>query len=285
MAEAALDTDEGVEEETDLKTETDEDEDHVFTVDDKVEPDEKKDEPDFETKYTELETQFTTQSEKFKTLEENLEKLTKENNRMAYQLRKGIKAEPKEDDKVEFTDAQLQGLLETHKDDPAAMLQIMKLVSQQESKKGKDEAIDAVNVSNNKKEMDTYLETMYPDIKDEASPFRQDVDKTKTWLGMSDHPYGDFLATSVMVFNELENIISTARDEGKELALKGSAESERKKTIKSNALNPVTGKKGKSAALPTTVEDTIKQMNMDKKQAAIYRKLMANKSKSVAMEA
>jgi len=281
MADEELDIEEDVEDpnlDTEVENE-DADDEHTFVVkDEEDKPDEDEEEKSSEeaVKFEDLQKQFTEQSETLKTLNEQLLERDKEINRIAYQLRT-TKKETKTEEPAEFTDAQLQGLLEEHKEDPAAMLQIMKLVTQQAVKKGSQETLDTVEISNTKKEMDSFLNKTYPDLAEESSDFRRDVDNTKSYLGMNDHPYGDFFAVGTMVLNNLEDIIKHAREEGKNEALKGTAEGKRKQSINANSLSAVTGKKTTSTVASSRYHETAKKLGLSPAATKKYVSNMAKK--------
>lgn len=197
----------------------------------------------------------------------------KESNRNFYGLRKKLKAmETKGDDKdANFSDAQLIGMIEEHQDEPGTMLQIMKQVGKQAASGEADVRIKAVEASQRKKEMDSYLLKTYPDAYDEGSENHKSIQQAKEYLHLTDHPLGDFLAGSSTMFLQVPEMLENVKKEARENALK--VEDARKKNIKQNSLESGK-KKTASKELSSNYRSTAKQLGLSKSQTAIYAKLL-----------
>ncbi len=261
----------------------DQDEDFVLEVDDPEE-----DDPDAEaeakTKAAEIAAEKDEDiTKKFSDLETRLSERDShvtDLNKAIHGLRKELKetkAEKMESGETVFTDAQLINLIEEHKDDPATQLQIMKHVAKQHAKGAQEGAVDQAAISSTKKELDGFLSTTYPDLSTDGSEIRVVVDETKDRLGLSDHPYGDFLGTGAMLLQNIESFTAQAREEGKQEALKEMADGKRKADIKKKLpASPGGGKKKGSDVISSDVLKTAKQMGLSKKATEIYAKIRAS---------
>ena len=275
-----IEPDADLEEEIEDEDVEDEDENIFITPDEEEEKpdgDEKKISPETEATIESLRNDIKTQSTEMDTLKSDFEKLTKDRNTLAYQLRTN-KKEEKPTEEETFSDTQLMGLLEEHKDDPAATLQIIKLVASQAVKGNKKETLDAVEISQTKKELDLFISTTYPDFLDETGPIRERVNKMKSKLGIEDHPYGDWFGMASFVLTNIEQIEKQAFEKGQKTALGKSADDNRKKDIKTKGLAPAKKKAGESTVLSSRVSKVIKQMDMTPGQAKVYQKLMSKKT-------
>ena len=109
------------------------------------------------------------------------------------------------------------------------------------------------------------------------------MNEIKGKLGFEDHPYGDFIGVSALVMTNLESIRNAAKEEGKAEALKGLADDNRKKSIKSNVLPIPKSKIAVSKSTPSQVVKVAKQMGMNKGQTKIYAQLMSKSKNTVAI--
>ena len=255
-----------------------EDEDFVLEVDDPEEDD--PDDAETKAKAAEKAAADEDITKKFSDLETRLSERDShvtDLNKAIHGLRKELKeakAEKVESGETVFTDAQLVSLLEEHKDDPATQLQIMKHVARQHSQDAQKGAVDQAAISSTKKELDGFLSNTYPDLSTEGSEIRVVVDQTKDMLGLSDHPYGDFLGTGAMLLQNIEQFTAQAREEGKQEALKELADSKRKKDVKANLpASSGSGKQKGSGVISPDVLKTAKQMGLNKAQTKIYAQM------------
>jgi len=275
-----IEPDADLEQEVEDEDVEDEDENMFSIPDEEDEPDgdeKKKDPPETEATIESLRKDIESQSTEMGTLKSEFEKLQKDRNALAYQLRT-TKKEAKPTEEETFSDTQLIGLLEEHKDDPAATLQIMKLVANQTAKGNKKETLNAVEISQTKKELDSFITKTYPALSDETGPLREGVNKMKSKLGIEDHPYGDWFGMASFVLTNIEQIEKQAFEKGQKTALGKSADDNRKKDIKKKGLTPPKKKAGESTVLSSRVSKVIKQMDMTPGQAKVYQKLMAKKT-------
>ena len=214
------------------------------------------------------------------------EKAEKDRDRVFYKSRKydeliAKQSEKKEKKEPEFTDAQLLDLIETHREDPAVMLQIMKQVSKQQSGVTAESKIKSQEIKAKKQNIDTFLATNYGRFIDDGTPEYQDVQKAKEFLHLDDHPLSDFLAIASMQLSQLPNIIEQAKKQAVEEALKKNGEASRKKAIKESS----TGDSKPTKKVVATDDDTsqylatAKQMGLDKEQTKKYLQMVGNAKK------
>jgi hypothetical protein len=209
------------------------------------------------------------------------EKAEKDRDRAFYNLRNAKKTEKKESKEPEFTDAQLLDLIETHREDPAVMLQIMKQVSKQQSGIEAESKIKSKDIESKKQNIDTFLATNYGRFIDDGTPEYQDVQKAKEFLHLDDHPLSDFLAIASMQLSQLPNIIEHVKKQAVEEALKKNGEKSRKKAIKETS----TGESKPTKKVVATDDDTsqylatAKQMGLDKEQTKKYLQMVQNAKK------
>ncbi len=226
---------------------------------------------DITKKFSDLETRLSERDSHVTDLNKAIHGLRKE--------LKETKAEKMESGETVFTDSQLVSLLEEHKDDAPTLLQVVKHVAKQSAKGAEKGAIDQAAMSGTKKELDGFLSTTYPDLSTDGSEIRVVVDQTKDRLGLSDHPYGDFLGTGAMLLQNIESFTAQAREEGKQEALKEVADGKRKEDIKKKLpASPGGGKKKGSDVISSDVLKTAKQMGLNKAQTKIYAQMRANKN-------
>ena len=189
-----------------------------------------------------------------------------------------------DDEEVEFTDAQLLGMLEQHKDDSTIMLQIMKHIGQQAAKKGKNEAVDAAAVASTKKEIDSFINQNWPEINEDGSDLRRDVEEAKKMLRLEDHPFSDYLGIAAAVMANVPDMIKEAEERGKKGGIKDKNEVNRKQAIKDKRLSEKGKKKGEKVTLPAQAAQTAKQLGLNDRQAKLYSKLLNAGKKPVTAE-
>ncbi len=227
-------------------------------------------------------------------LEGTLKNKEAEYSRNFYGLRQEMKklkeGTPSEsDDDAEFTDSQLMGLMETHKDDPATMLQIMRHEAKQAAKNQGKETVQDLATGNLKKETDAFLLDKYPNFYADDSEIRPIINQAKERFGLNDHPLGDFYAAGACALHSLPEIIKSAREEGKKEALGGKAEDKRIVDIgKKTPADPGRRSPKSSTSVSGTALETAKQMGFDKNPTLMkhYAKMLGNKkSNTVSVEA
>ena len=206
------------------------------------------------------------------------EKAEKDRDRAFYNLRNAKKSEKKESKEPEFTDAQLLDLIETHREDPAVMLQIMKQVSKQQSGEMADTKIKSQELKAKKQQIDGFLTQNYGPYMDDGNPVSQELKKAKEFFHINDHPLGDYLAVAAMELANLPVTVEAVKKQAVEEALKKNGETSRKKAIKESSTGT---SKPKSKVEPSPDNDNesrwlanAKQFNFDKKQTESYIKMM-----------
>lgn len=206
-------------------------------------------------------------------------------NRNFYGLRKKLKSmETKSDDKGEnLTDAQLESLIEENRDDPRAMLQIMKQVSTQAATGKAEDTVKAVELSQRKKELDGHLVTTWPDANDEGSDTHADIQNAKEFLHVTDHPLGNFIGAAGKLYLELPTMLENARREERDKIAKGTTEKKRKESIKENSLEP-SKKKGSLKGMPAESRATAKQFKLSPSQEKIMAQIVNGNKQSATVE-
>jgi hypothetical protein len=186
-----------------------------------------------------------------------------------------------------LTKEQLLAIMKEHKEDEGVLLNVIQYAAEQAAKGAEKKAVDAVEISSKKKEIDDYLGQNYPKLSDAESEDRVSVDKVKDMLSVADHPFGDFMAVAVRTQLMLPSILQAAVEQGKKEALGENADKSRKANAKANAPAP-SGKsvgvvKGK-AGLSGDSADVAKRIGLSVKGQAIYSKLLKGSNKSVSVE-
>ena len=239
-----------------------------------LDPDDDPDEPDEpdedKTDYKEL------SGKQGKTIDE-LTANIKNLNAGAYKMRKALEAKETDkdkDDDGQFTDAQLLGMMNEHQDDPAVMLQIIKHISKESGKKSTEKAVDATEIASTKKQVDSFITQNWPEINEEGSDLRKDVDEAKKMLRIEDHPYSDYLGIAAALVTNLPDMITAAEERGKSAQIKDKNETNRKQSIKDNKLSNKGKKTGAEVKLPAQAQATAKQLGLTKSQIKIYKQML-----------
>uniref|UniRef100_A0A6M3KZB1 Uncharacterized protein n=1 Tax=viral metagenome TaxID=1070528 RepID=A0A6M3KZB1_9ZZZZ len=224
--------------------------------------------------------------ESLKTNYESLQKHKGDLDKAIHGLRqevRALKSTPKKDDSDDdaaFTDSQLIGLLNEHKDDPATLLQIMRHEATQAAKKGEKNTANAIEVSNRVKNAKNFLIQRYPDYYSEGFQGKEMVDTVKKELGIEDTPLGDLYGTGVAVLRDLPNLIRSIKEEAKREALGDKVETTRKNEIlTTKPANKSKGLKRESTGLTAQQMETAKLLGMNKKQMQTYALQLANANK------
>ena len=213
----------------------------------------------------------------------------KEWKRREYQARKEKKEESLEADKdgKPLTDAQLTKLLEdaSKEDDTQIQLNVLKYLARRISKGEVKEAVGAAEMSRKADSFTKVLEERFPSLADPTSDMRVDIDRTKEELGIVDHPYGDMFAVGFNLVKDMDALLESSYEAGKEDALKDTADVKRKKDIKEKAL-PSSRKPAykKTHGLTASQLETAKQMELSEDQLPAYAKLVGKKPRTVSVE-
>lgn len=167
---------------------------------------------------------------------------------------------------------QIKQLLKEHGDDPEVMYNLVQYIAGQSSR----EQTNVNELSQLKKQSDSYVYQRWPSMADESSELFQKAKETAKGLRIADHPMGDYLALTSLVCEELPNIQKQSYEEGRADALKGKAEKTRKRTVKTNVLTPSGSGKEKETGgeLPSEFLATAKQMGMSPSQRKVYATLV-----------
>lgn len=167
-------------------------------------------------------------------------------NKALHEERKSKKeaAKSKDEEPPKVTRTELKKLYEEYKDDPDTMFQLIEYVAAEAAKGASKDAISRNKVTDNRKEIDGYLQQNFPDLYTDASELRRAVDKTKSEMGFDDHPYGDFVGTAIQTMLNLPHLAKKYYDQGRSDANSGKAEKKRQELVKDGSLTP----KGKGNA-------------------------------------
>lgn len=260
------------------------DKDGELTITPEIEPDEKdkeKDKVEAEKKLTDLEFDKSELQNQLTSLEEE-----KKSWKVAsYEARQKAKEAKPEKSEKPFTDANLRQILADNPDDSEIQFNVLKYMSEQAAKGISDKAVNAAEMNRKAETMNTRVQGRYPTILEPDSEMRRDVDKIKGDLGLEDHPYGDYFAVGVRVFEDLPDLLDYAYKSGKEDKLKDSAEEKRKQDIQSKKLPSSKASTSKlSEGLTAGQEETAKQMGLTKEQIPLYQKLVGKKPRIVSVE-
>jgi hypothetical protein len=258
-----------------------------------IDLDENKDEEDEEAKKKADEAKAKEAEEKFKTLlseNETLKEKEKEWKRREYQGRKdreGKKELETGKDEKPLNDAQLEQLLEDADvdGDKRVKLNVLKYLTQLAAKGEATKIVNTAEMGRKAEDFKKNLETKFPSIADPGSDMRADIDRTKDTLGIADHPYGDMFAVGFRLLEDMDDLLEAAREAGKEEALKGAADKNRKKEIKDKLLP--SSKRSvykKTHGLSVSQLETAQLMNLSPDQLPAYAKLVGKKPRSVSVE-
>lgn len=197
------------------------------------------------------------------------------------QAKKKSKAEDTEE--TQLTDAQLLAIMKEHQDDPSTMFNIIKHVATQAAKGIKKEALSEADVKNRSKQAESFLRERIPQLYEEDSDVRLNVNKVRDDLGLDDDPVGDYLAAGVIALNRTPELAEYWYKKGKADAL---GQKGREKDIADGGLTPSGKKAGKpKVTLTKDMEDLAQQMGLTPSQRKLYAKLRSAKGPaSINME-
>jgi hypothetical protein len=188
-----------------------------------------------------------------------------------------------DDDEDTLTDTQIDAIIEQHKDDPATMRNLIRYIAKKEAKGIKKDAMGEAEMLTRKREADQLLRNRIKDFDDDESENRAAILTVKGKLGLDDHPMGDLLAAGFIAFEASPRIYQAGVEAGKKMALSEKGEKGRKEEIKDGQIPKGKGSDGKGKISKVSAE-TVKQMNLNPRQAKIYERLIAGKPQSVSME-
>lgn len=197
------------------------------------------------------------------------------------QAKKKSKAE--DTDETQLTDAQLLAIMKEHQDDPSTMFNIIKHVAKQTALGIKKEALSEGDAKTRSKQAETFLKDRIPQLYEEDSDVRLNVDKVKGELGLDDGPMGDYLAAGVIALNRTPDLAEYWYKKGKADAL---GQKGREKEVADGTLTPK-GKGAKKPAAEMTKEmDALAlQMGLTPSQRKLYAKLRSAKGPAqISME-
>lgn len=258
-----IDTDGDGAEEPETEAETDTDDDSSNAEDSDVDDDSQEKDTD------KPETKEPTELEKAQAA---LAQATKEKNWAAAELRKSRKPVQTESP---LTDAQLEAIISEHKDDPASMLKIMKYVSDESTKKGNADTIDAMKVSEVKSKTDQYVKDNWDVLLDESSPTYTEAQNLKNTLGVKDHFAADYLIGSVMVAQNYQKDVEAGYQKGLAEGQGKLTEANRKKGIKDGKLESSSPKTKQKVATKSEWESNANILELKGSARTEYFKMMA----------
>lgn len=201
-------------------------------------------------------------------------------NRAISQFRAQSK-EAKAEEESPLTDAQLRQLYKEHKDDPDTLFNIVEYQIKQGAKKAGQETFDAAEMSKRKLAADNYITQNWPDLNNDASPLRHQVDQMKQAADLNNHPMGDVMGLALLILNNLPTLNDGVFEAGKQAGLGEKADGKRKKKIEDTKISPSGkggGKKGEGNILSGSALETAKQMDMNPAQKKIYARLIGKKA-------
>ena len=224
--------------------------------------------PDFSLELNELKSKV----EKLETDKQNL-------NKALHKTRQ--KAKETKTEEVLSKD-QLRQILEENAGDPDTMLRVLEYQAKQFGKEAAQTVVTDDKLNSIQKEADEMLIEMYPSLAEESSAMRKAVDETKSNYGIANHQFGDLFATGVRILHALPGMIEAAEKRGREEGKKGKADEVRKESIKGDDLFKTKG--SKDQGMTESQSSAESQLNLNKNQQAIYRKLVGKKAASVSVE-
>lgn len=234
------------------------------------EKDKKPDKPE-DDPVKELNDKITKQAEQIKNLN------------IALSEQRAKRKEEKGEKEPALTEPQLLALFREHKDDPDTLYNLTKYMVDQGSKKGKEEAVDAAEISRNQKEISNELLKQYPDLADDSSDIKQSVSKVKSNLRIADHPYADLLAISAMTYNSMPDLLKAEYEKGKAEGMKAkNTEEARKEGIKNGKLTGGNGdNKPKKPSMSKNAMDIANRIGLSESGKKTYLKLLAKKTEEI----
>jgi hypothetical protein len=204
-----------------------------------------------------------------------MKEMKAEINRLGYALRKAEKGADKgKSDDPEFTDAQLLQLMEEHHDEPKVLFQIMKEMQKNTGKSIEKIAENKAKISETRKELLSITEKVMPGALEEGTKLHADVQTSKAYLGLEDHPYGDVLSLAMMSFRNVPKLVQNVKDTMRKELLGKGADKNRKQSIKAESLANKGGKTPAAKKLSDGENETVKRLGLNENQLKYYNKFL-----------
>lgn len=169
----------------------------------------------------------------------------------------------------------LKAIIKEHGDDPETLFNVFDYMSRQAAKQVGKDTIDAQKMSQMKQANDAFVSTRWPALNEPDSDLRIKVDETKNELGLGNHPMADYLATSALVAVHMDDLKTQWYEAGRQAALSGKAEQNRKQDVKDKTLSKsVPASDKKMVVNDFQAEAVIKQLNLTPSAAKIYKSFL-----------
>jgi hypothetical protein len=206
--------------------------------------------------------------------------------------RQKLKERTKKESDVELTDEHLENIIRENTDpvtgvtDPKILLRVTRYMAERIARGEKDKAISEVDVSQKSRAVNNLLLERYPQLAEESSEMRIEIDQVKESLGLKDNPFGDAFAVGVRVVEKLPTILTNAYERGKKDALGVIAEEKRGDGIADSKLTPKGDGKSSSKDSGLTKEhlESANSLDLTASQKKIYAKLVGKNPRTVSVE-
>ncbi|MFH1641047.1 MAG: hypothetical protein ABIA66_03680, partial [Candidatus Omnitrophota bacterium] len=152
------------------------------------------------------------------TLKSELEQLKEDKknlNKALHSLRQEKKKDSVKADTGRLSEAQLKQIIEDNPEDTETQFRVLRYLAEEYSKGASKEAVNAAEISRTKTKLDDYLNEQYPEITEDGSDMRREVEEAKTGLALENHPFGDYLAVAARVLDAVPNLMKDAFEKGK----------------------------------------------------------------------
>ena len=209
--------------------------------------------------------------------------MKKEISRLGYALRKAEKGGNKEEE-PEFSDAQLLQMMKDHREEPEVMFQIMKQMQKQSGESIEKITKNNAKIAETRKELMGITEQVMPGALEEGTKLYSDVQTSKEYLGLEDHPYGDILSLAMMSFKNVPSLVKNVKETMRRELLGKGADNKRKEAIKVDKLAGEGSKTPAAKKLSDTQTDAVKRLGLNKNQLKYYNQFI-KKGAAVQAEA
>lgn len=216
-------------------------------------------------------------SDKSKAMEDNVARLETDKKNLQIALHKERQAKKKKTDEPEeatLTKEQLLGIMQEHGEDPNVLLNVVEHMAKQAARGVKKTAMTELESSRRDTDAEQFLQKQFPQIYEQGSPWRTQVDQVKTQYEFEDSPFGDFLGLAVTVLHNYEGLYNQAVEKGKQTALTGEADKNRSKELNANTVKTSKGKKSSGAELSATNLQVAETLGIKGKALETYKKMM-----------
>ena len=224
-------------------------------------------------------------SDESKEMKDNLSRLENDKKNLQIALHKERQAKKKKTDEPEatLTKEQLLGIMQEHGDDPNILLNVVEEMAKQAAKGVKKSAMTEIESSRRDGDAEQFLQKQFPQIYEDGSPWRTQVDSVKSQYEFEDSPFGDFLGLAVTVLHNYEGLYTQAVEKGKQEALTGEADKNRTKELNANTVKTKKGKTSSAAGLTTANLQVAETLGLKGKALETYKKMISG-SNVVSME-